>query len=194
MFEDKSRFLRPGEKDGREMIAWSTASMLPAAIASILMLAELLPAGGNEDGVSSGRSSRQRRWTLPCGIIFVGLAADFLAMGHAHLLAAYIPHAGASAGVRHALHVLTRALSTFPVAAWALREGAHALGVAGLLQAIGANGNTSTGQSSGWVRALSRLSLGINLVNIFAILLEGAHARPPHRVLARTRSSLHGFR
>merc|ERR1719329_1035295 len=38
-----------------------------------------------------------------------------------------------------------------------------------LIRAIGASGSTSTGESSGLARALSRLSLGINLVNIFAI-------------------------
>jgi len=172
-------------EDGRDMVSYSTLQMLPAAMLTALLLAEVLSGdvGVDSDDARATPRHSHTSFRIPCVVIGVGLAADFLALGHAHLLADWLPFAAVQRAARHALNGLHAAGEAVPALSCGAREAVHALGVALLLRALvssnsltifssrsrGSTNSSGNDGLPGWARAASRLSLSVNLTNIFAL-------------------------
>jgi len=157
------------DADNAEGISWdeviySTLQMLPASITTALVLSEVFPDSQTVTRGFLGLLDHPRAHLV---ILMTGFALDFIQYGHAPLLADYIPIAPVSMFFDAAFRAILVAMEAVPTAAFFLREGLHALGVALLIRSF--KPEEITGTYPGWARCISRLSLSVNLTNIFAI-------------------------
>lgn len=157
------------KKDRYEEVIYSTLNLLPAALTTAVLMAEVFTGKSDEAGAKPKEKRRQRRkhiW-VALGLIFGGIAVDFFALGHMHLLADWWPFPASKQAVARSLLALVSYIDLFWTPVWLLREGAHAVGIAVLLRSFELG--IGAGELPGWARVVSRLSLSINLTNIFAI-------------------------
>merc|ERR1712216_240219 len=109
--DNSSSHAAPGEEDtSYEMVLHSTLQMMPAAIFSATLLAEVWP--------ENDEARRPKRPRTAIALLSAGLAVDFASLGHFPLLASYIP---LSLGRKHAVHIVqtfTWAIRESPTGAW----------------------------------------------------------------------------
>lgn len=152
------------EEIGWDMVIFSTMEMLPAAVTCALLLSEVW--------TEQKEQQRPTPWWKYTSAIVAGLSLDFIRMGHATQIGEYIPLQLLRLPVVAIIRTIQTTMETIPTAAFFARELLHAVGVALLLQSLKPETVSSrlTGAAfPGWARAISRLSLSINLTNIFTI-------------------------
>merc|ERR1711865_1332081 len=156
---------------GWDMVIYSTLQMLPAAVTTALLLSEVWPETRDEPLTGCGPSPKSQaghRSKRGCAVVLaLSASLDFINCGHATLLGAYVPFTPLRKLVVAVFGLVLQALEALPTPFFYVREGLHALGIALLVRSFKP---ASIGESfPGWARCISRLSLSINLTNIFAI-------------------------
>lgn len=155
-----------------EKVVSTTANMMAAALTTAILLSEVL--------LPAGRSVRSKITRHPVVfallLIGLGLLADFLILWYAPRTRRKVSEADIEA----------TQIDYFMAGAWLVQEALHAIGVALLLHSLAVTRGSSNEGVNGigtcdpaeskqrpsrnnWFLAASRLSLGVNLVNIFAI-------------------------